>query len=135
MMDKRNVCRQKKEPNNKQKRVGRIIKYHFFFSSFSLSFVWLNVSFKSRRYILFQIREGLKKTIESVIMIIPRRTPPPLFCVVGLVQSVPCPWTGAISISSRALKTRRCSGVRSRSRVRPLKRGCVPEFDLDLDLE
>ena len=39
------------------------------------------------------------------------------FCVVGLVQRVPRPWTGAISISisisisSRALKTRRCSGV------------------------
>ena len=43
------------------------------------------------------------------------------FCVVGLVQSVPRPWTGAISISSRALKTRRCSGVRwrSQSRVEP----------------
>ena len=25
------------------------------------------------------VREGVKKTIESVIMIIPRRTPPPLF--------------------------------------------------------
>ena len=37
------------------------------------------------------------------------------FCVVGLVQSVPRPWTGAISISSRALKTRMCSGVWSRS--------------------
>ena len=35
------------------------------------------------------------------------------FCVVGLVQSVPHPWTGAISISisSRALKTMICSGV------------------------
>ena len=48
--------------------------------------------------------------------------PMKFFGVVGLVQSVPRPWTGAISIliliSSRALK-----------------RGCVPEFDLDLDLE
>ena len=42
------------------------------------------------------------------------------FFVVGLVQSVLCLWTGAISIliSSRALKTRICSGVRSRSRSR-----------------
>ena len=40
------------------------------------------------------------------------------FCVVGLVQSVPRPWTGAILILilSRALKTRMC-----------------PEFDLDLE--
>ena len=42
-----------------------------------------------------------------------------IFCVVGLVQSVPCPLTGAIlisiSVSSRALKTSLCSGVRSRS--------------------
>ena len=39
------------------------------------------------------------------------------FCVIGLVQSVPRPWTGAILIliPSRALKTKRCSGVRSRS--------------------
>ena len=39
------------------------------------------------------------------------------FCVVGLVQIVPCPWTGAISISilSRSLKTRMCSEVRSQS--------------------
>ena len=37
------------------------------------------------------------------------------FCMVGLVQSVPRPWTGAISISisSRALKTRMWSGVQS----------------------
>ena len=35
-------------------------------------------------------------------------------CVVGLVESVPHPWTGRIWISSRALK-----------------RGCVPEFDLE----
>ena len=37
------------------------------------------------------------------------------FCVVGLVQSVPRPWTGGIliSISSRALKTRMCSRVQS----------------------
>ena len=46
-----------------------------------------------------------------------------IFCVVGLVQSVPRPRTGAIlisiSISSRALKTRMCSGVRSWSRVEP----------------
>ena len=42
--------------------------------------------------------------------------PMQFFCVVGLVQSVPCPWTGAITISSRALK-----------------QGCVPEFDLDLE--
>ena len=35
------------------------------------------------------------------------------FCVVGLVQSVPRPWTGAILIliPSRAPKTRMCSGV------------------------
>ena len=53
--------------------------------------------------------------------------PMQFFCVVWLVQSVPRPWTGAISISisisSRALKTRLCSGVqswsRSRSRVEP----------------
>ena len=42
------------------------------------------------------------------------------FCVVGLEQSVPCLWTGAISISilisSRALKTRMCSRVLSQSR-------------------
>ena len=37
--------------------------------------------------------------------------PMKFFCVVGLVQSVPRPWTGAISITSRALKTRMCSGV------------------------
>ena len=37
--------------------------------------------------------------------------PMQFFCVAGLVQSVPRPWTGAISISSRALKTRMCSGV------------------------
>ena len=41
-------------------------------------------------------------------------------CVVWLVQSMPCPWTGAIlvsiSILSRTLKTRMCSGVLSRSR-------------------
>ena len=63
--------------------------------------------------------------------------PMQFFCLVGLVQSVPCPWTGAISILSRALKTRMCSGVQSlsQSRVEPKKRECVLEFDLDLDLE
>ena len=42
-------------------------------------------------------------------------------CVVGLVQSMPSPWTGAILISSKALKTRLCSRVRSpfQSRVEP----------------
>ena len=44
--------------------------------------------------------------------------PMQFFCVVGLVQRVPRPWTGAISISSRALK-----------------RGCVSEFNLNLDLD
>ena len=50
-------------------------------------------------------------------------------------STLPRPWTGAIliSISSRALKMRMVSGVRSQSRVEPQKRGCVPEFDLDLE--
>ena len=65
--------------------------------------------------------------------------PMQFFCVVGLVQRVPRPWTGAIpiSISNRALKTRMCSGVwsQSQSRVKPGKQGCVPEFNLDRDLE
>ena len=49
--------------------------------------------------------------------LLPYHFPLPIrfFCMVGLVQSVPRPWTGviSISISSRALKTRRCSRVRS----------------------
>ena len=76
-----------------------------------------------------------------------------IFCAVGLVQSVPHPWTSAIliSISRRALK-RGCvpefdlnlkqspknkdvflSSISISSRA--LKRGCVPEFNLDLDLD
>ena len=64
-----------------------------------------------------------------------------IFCVVGLVQSVPCLWTGAeralsvdwcgsclalaISIFGRALRTGMCSGGVNR----------VSIFDLDLDLD
>ena len=62
-------------------------------------------------------RVGLVVT-KSVCLSVNCPLPMRFFCVVGLVQSVPRPWTGAISISilSRALKTMLCSGVRSRSR-------------------
>ena len=65
-------------------------------------------------------RVGLVVTLSMCLSVCP--LPMPFFCVVGLVQSVPCLWTGAIliliSISSRALKLRMCSGVRSWSRSR-----------------
>ena len=63
-------------------------------------------------------RVGLVVT-KSVCLSVYCPLPMQFLCEVGRVQSVPCPWTGAMSISisilSRALKMRMCSGFRSQS--------------------
>ena len=62
-------------------------------------------------------RVGLVVTKFVCVCVFVCPLPMQFFCVVGLVRSVPPLWTGAISISisSKALKTRMCSGVQSQS--------------------